>query len=90
MFNIAVDPHQQNNLATTEHTQLAQGRDLLGQWLGDMMVDAARGRDPHDNVMQEGGPYHVRGKLASYSERLRKTQRGHLADQLAAKYPNEI
>ena len=49
-----------------------------------------RVRDPHDNVMQEGGPYHVQGKLASYSERLRQTQRGHLADQLAAKYPSEI
>ena len=65
---------------------MMQGRDLLGHWLVDMIVDAARGRDPHDNVMQEGGPYHVRGKLASYSERLRKTERGHLADLLAEKY----
>jgi hypothetical protein len=55
-----------------------------------MVVDAARGRDPHDNVMQEGGPYHVRGKLESYLQRLRKTERSHLADQLAEKYASEL
>jgi hypothetical protein len=71
-------------------TELSKGRDLLGEWLGDMIVDAARGRDPHDNVMQEGGPYHVRGKLESYLRRLYKTERGHLADQLAEKYASEL
>ena len=55
-----------------------------------MMVEAARGRDPHDNVMQEGGPYHVRGKLESYLQRLHQTERGHLADQLAEKYASEL
>jgi hypothetical protein len=51
-----------------------------------MLVDAARGRDPHENVMAEGGPYHVRGKLPTYLERLRASDRSHLADQLAEKY----
>jgi hypothetical protein len=51
-----------------------------------MLVDAARGRDPHDNVMAEGGPYHVRCKLEPYLERLRQTERGALADELAEKY----
>jgi hypothetical protein len=36
--------------------------------------------------MAEGGPYHVRGKLESYLERLRQTERGALANQLAEKY----
>ena len=90
LFNVQSDPYQQNNLAPTSLAVLAEGRDLLDRWLGDMMVDAARGRDPHDNVMREGGPYHVRGKLESYLRRLHQTERGHLADQLAEKYPNEL
>ena len=90
LFNVKSDPHQQDNLAHTSLAALSEGRDLLGQWLGDMMVDAARGRDPHDNVMQEGGPYHVRGKLESYLLRLHQTERGHLADQLAEKYASEL
>jgi arylsulfatase A-like enzyme len=90
LFDLKVDPHQQNNLAIASPGELVQGRDLLGHWLGDMIVDAARGRDPHDNVMREGGPYHVRGKLESYLQRLRKTERANLADQLAEKYPDEL
>ena len=90
LFDVKSDPHQQHNLAPTGGAELSQGRDLLDQWLGDMIVDAARGRDPHDNVMQEGGPYHVRGKLESYLQRLHKTERGHLADQLAEKYASEL
>ena len=90
LFDLKSDPHQQNDLASAGLAELTRGRDLLGQWLGDMVVDAARGRDPHDNVMQEGGPYHVRGKLESYLQRLRKTERSHLADQLAEKYASEL
>ena len=90
LFDVKSDPHQQHNLSRQKALELSQGRDLLDQWLGDMIVDAARGRDPHDNVMQEGGPYHVRGKLESYLQRLHKTERSHLADRLAEKYASEL
>jgi hypothetical protein len=32
--------------------------------------------------MREGGPFHVRGQLPGYAERLRATGRGTLADDL--------
>ena len=54
-----------------------------------MMNDPARGRDPHDNVMKEGGPYHVRGKLESYISRLKKLNRSSLAERLAEKHHEE-
>ena len=51
------------------------------------MVDAARGRDPLLNVIEEGGPYHVRhGQLDDYLVRLRETGRSKMADQLKEKY----
>ncbi|MFL2536531.1 MAG: hypothetical protein ACJ0RQ_10005 [Candidatus Azotimanducaceae bacterium] len=93
LFNVQSDPYQQNNLAPTSLAVLAEGRDLLDRWLGDMMVDAARGRDPHDNVMREGGPYHVRGKLESYLRRLRHrtpAARSSWPINWLTKYPNEL
>jgi arylsulfatase A-like enzyme len=86
LFDLAKDPHQQFNLAGSDSETLGRGRDLLATWRGDMIADAARGRDPHDNVMAEGGPFHVRGQLAGYLERLRATQRGGVADKLEAKW----
>jgi hypothetical protein len=59
---------------------------LLKDWLDVNLVDAARGRDPHDNVMLEGGPYHVRGKLPEYLARLRDTDRADVAQRLEEKW----
>ncbi len=64
---------------------LAQGRALLARWLAEQMPGAARGRDPHENVMAGGGPFHVRGQLPTYAERLRATGRAALADVLLAR-----
>jgi len=86
LFDVVADAHQQTNLMDVQPQALQLGRDKLDSWRVAMLVDAARGRDPHDNVMAEGGPYHVRGKLESYLERLRQTERGALANQLAEKY----
>ena len=55
-----------------------------------MMIDAARGRDPLTNVVSEGGPYHVRGQLPKYLERLRATDRGSAAEALEEKFHAEI
>ena len=86
LFDLSNDPHQQVNLVREQPEALHVGRDKLDTWHADMLVDAARGRDPHENVMAEGGPYHVRGKLPAYLDRLRTSDRTHLADQLAEKY----
>lgn len=88
LFNVAEDPHQQFNKSGTHADTLQEGRDLLAEWRAGMLAQAARGRDPHDNVMAEGGPYHVRGKLPEYLKRLRATERSSLADRLSEKYPD--
>ena len=62
----------------------------LGDWHAEMMVEAARGRDPLQNVVSEGGPYHVRGQLKDYLARLRATGRSDSADALEEKYDTEI
>ncbi|MCB1685651.1 MAG: sulfatase, partial [Pseudomonadales bacterium] len=87
LFNLRTDPHQQQDLAEQETDQLTHGQTLLAGWLAENIAGAARGRDPHDNVMKEGGPYHVRGQLPEYLKRLRATDRGDLAERLEAKWP---
>lgn len=86
LFDLAADPHEEVNLAASRPEIVAQGITLLDRWLAEAMPAAARGRDPLVNVVAEGGPYHVRGQLPAYLERLRATGRADKADALARKY----
>jgi choline-sulfatase len=86
LFDLASDPFEQHNLATAHPDVAAQGLTLLSHWHSAMVRNAARGRDPLENVILEGGPYHVRGELPRYLERLRATGRGELAAALAERY----
>jgi choline-sulfatase len=86
LFHLASDPFEQRNLATSRADVAARGLTLLSHWHSAMVRNAARGRDPLENVLLEGGPYHVRGELPAYLERLRATGRGELAAALAERY----
>lgn len=86
LFDLAEDPHETRNLAETNTQVRDTGLALLGDWHGKMMADAARGRDPLRHVIEEGGPFHVRGALPAYLERLRATDRSAYADALEHKY----
>ncbi len=85
LFNVVADPHQRNNLSNSHAAVMSLARAHLANWLADN-APYARNRDPHDNVMSEGGPFHVRGQLADYLTRLRATNRAHCAEALEAKW----
>ncbi|HUN26767.1 MAG TPA: sulfatase [Steroidobacteraceae bacterium] len=86
LFDLESDPHEQHNLAAQRPEIAGRGLVLLSQWESRMLPHAARGRDPLVHVMQEGGPFHVRGELPAYLERLRATGRASEAALLAARY----
>jgi arylsulfatase A-like enzyme len=86
LFDLGNDPHEQRNVAAEHPDVVGRGLTLLLQWQQDMTPTLARGRDPLVNVMLEGGPYHVRGQLPAYLERLRATGRVDQAALLAARY----
>ncbi|MGH8144170.1 MAG: sulfatase family protein, partial [Steroidobacteraceae bacterium] len=86
LFDLKNDPFEQKNLALARADITGRGLLLLSQWQSHMIARAARGRDPLENVVLEGGPYHVRGQLPAYLERLRVTGRGDQAALLGAKY----
>lgn len=86
LFDLKSDPHEQNDLSQARPDIVARGLTLLDKWHAEMLPNAARGRDPFDNVIAEGGPFHVRGALPAYLLRLKQTGRGDKAERLAQKY----
>jgi len=94
LFNTDTDPHEQHDLAPQRPELVAHAMALLDEWHGQMMqpvkpVKAATPSDPIWTVLREGGPFHTRGELPKYLERLRATGRARWADALAAKHPAE-
>jgi choline-sulfatase len=87
LFHLGRDPHEQVNLAEAEPEVVALAANMLREWREALLPGAARGRDPHENVMAEGGPFHVRGQLPDYVKRLRDTGRSALARQLEQRWP---
>ncbi|AJG23534.1 sulfatase [Cupriavidus basilensis] len=90
LFDLEADPHEQRNLADHRPDIVEKGMGLLRAWEAEMLPTAARGRDPLVNVVKEGGPYHIRGKLRAYLDRLRETGREAKADALALKYAEDL
>ncbi len=86
LFDLHDDPFEQHNVASDRPDVAGRGLMLLSQWQSAMLPGVARGRDPLANVVLEGGPYHVRGQLPAYLERLRATGRADQAALLAARY----
>ena len=86
LFHLPSDPHEQVNLAAAEPEVVRRAAGVLREWREALLPGAARGRDPHENVMAEGGPYHVRGRLPEYLKRLRETGREALAVALEQRW----
>ena len=84
LFDLRADPHEQHDLIGTRDDVAREARSLLQRWTEAALPAAANGRDPLLHVLEEGGPFHTRGQLANYAERLRATGRGHLAERLLA------
>jgi arylsulfatase A-like enzyme len=89
LFDLENDPHEQHNLAAARPDIVQKGMDFLKSWEGTMLPHAARGRDPLVHVVEEGGPYHIRGNLEGYLERLKATGREAMATALQEKHLND-
>lgn len=89
LYDLSNDPHEEKNLANELADTAEFGLGLLNTWHAEAMDATGQSVDPLDTVLAEGGPWHVRGYLGSYLERLRKTGRGKWADLLAERYPDE-
>lgn len=89
LFDLAKDPHEQDDLAPEQPQVCQQAVHLLCQWHDEMMLSMASPVDPLWTVIQEGGPYHVRGQLKRYASHLTRTGRGQAVAELARRHPKE-
>ena len=90
LFDLTLDPHEQHNLAGSEPALVQKAMSLLEDWYQTTMATSAHNIDPLMTVLREGGPFHTRGELPAYLERLRATGRAHHAEHLAARHQDEI
>jgi arylsulfatase A-like enzyme len=87
LFDLKRDPHEQHNLALSDPARARHARMLLQAWRAETLARSASGIDPFESVIREGGPFHVRGQLGAYLERLRATGRGQWAERLKTAHP---
>ncbi len=86
LFDVAADPHEQHDLAGEKPAVVDRAARLLADWQHEMMLTGQQNIDPMMTVLREGGPFHTRGRLPGYLERLRATGRSHHAELLARRH----
>ncbi|MGH7104633.1 MAG: sulfatase [Acetobacteraceae bacterium] len=89
LFDALADPHETRNVAASEPDLVGRASALLIEWQRQMMESGASNADPLMTVMREGGPFHCRGMLPAYLERLRRTGREEQARALERRHPEE-
>jgi choline-sulfatase len=90
LFDIEQDPHEEQEVAAQHPEVCGQAIAHLARWHDTMMRSVPGGVDPLWTVMAEGGPYHARGHLRAYCERLEATGRGWAVPQLKRRHPREF
>ena len=90
LFDLKHDPHEQHDLAAERPELVDRAMALLADWQHEMMLSGRSNVDPLLSVLREGGPFHTRGMLPRYLERLRATGRQQHALHLAAHHPSEV
>src|SRR5690606_3753749 len=96
LFDLAADPHEQQDIADQHPSICREGAWRLANWHDEQMQKMAR-LSPHDvtdplwTVIAEGGPYHAlhepgRSRLPAYLQRLEQTGRAEGANALRKRY----
>ncbi|GIP02429.1 MULTISPECIES: sulfatase [Paenibacillus] len=90
LFHITEDVYEQHNQASQRPDLCREAVYLLNEWHDHMMSTMPFDVDPLWTVMKEGGPYHAKGHLPRYIERLKNTGRGEAVPELMRRHPREF
>lgn len=90
LFNLDVDPNEEENVAGDHRHILHEAVYRLNEWHDQMMAGMQCETDPLWTVMREGGPYHARGELAGFCEYLERNGRGDATEELRRRHPQEF
>lgn len=90
LYNIKDDKYEQNDVKEQYPDICAKGAKYILDWHDEMMLQSNSEIDPMLTVLKEGGPFHARGHLSGYIERLNATGRSEGAELLRQKHPDEL
>jgi arylsulfatase A-like enzyme len=93
LFNLKTDPHETVNLVAEQPELCKEAQEKYDDWHRQMIKTMPSGwGDPMETVLEEGGPYHARGKIktTNYAHRLEETGRGEHLAELKRKHPPEF
>ncbi len=92
LYNVEKDPHEQWDMAPSRPDLCREGERRLARWHARMTAAmcAENAVDPMQTVLEEGGPFHARGQLSAYVERLKATGRGDTVEELMRRHPGEF
>ena len=87
LFNLKEDPYEQRDVKQEHPDICAQGAKIILDWHDEQMLKSDSPVDPMITVLQEGGPFHARGFLDQYIQRLEETGRAEGAQELRRRHP---
>jgi choline-sulfatase len=92
VYDLEADPHEEHDLAPSRPDLCREGAWRLMAWHDEQMATMPPGRttDPMRTVIDEGGPFHAKGQLRKYTERLEATGRGDAVPELKRRHPREF
>ncbi|MCC6483984.1 MAG: sulfatase [Armatimonadetes bacterium] len=86
LFDLRDDPHEERDLASQKPEIVEQGLSYLNSWYEAMMAVSPDSEDPMWEVIQEGGPFHTRGRLERYAGILEDTGRLEAAERMRGRH----
>ncbi|MBP5198660.1 MAG: sulfatase [Lachnospiraceae bacterium] len=86
LFNLKEDIHEKNDVKDKYPEICAKGAKIILDWHDRAMLTSPYTLDPMWTVLEEGGPFHVRGELEHYCRRLEETGRKEGADELRKRH----
>ena len=89
LFDLERDPYEDQDLAADHPETLEAARRTLADWREGLLRTSGHG-DPLDTVLEEGGPFHAKGRLREYCQRLEQTGRGWAVPELRRRHPHEF
>lgn len=89
LYCVKEDPHECKNIAKDKPQLVAEAKALYLDWLEKQMCKKKNHCDPLYTVLDEGGPFHVKGNEDVFIRRLLETGREDRAHELMHEYFRE-
>lgn len=93
LFNLKDDSFESVNMVDKQPGLRKEAQKKYAEWHQQMMNTMPEGwGDPLDTVLEEGGPFHARGRIKkdNYRKRLEQSGRGGYIAELAKRHPSEF